>query len=218
MKKASLIIVFLALIVSALFAQRTKPKPVKKATKASSVADWEKETRDEYSDCAYYEKYTVQQRRSLYPFSQAKRVLAVSFKYAGFGPDDPLSNLAALPKEGLFINDGLMDTTTLVEKKELNIRQVDQLSRLIFNTDYKKNDRAHIVSFGKCFESRNAIIFLDQDNRVIDFLEICFSCKQYHSGSEQLDPGILCTQKYELLSNYFKSVGISYGILGRDYH
>lgn len=217
MKKIFVCIALLLFFSTTISAQGVKGNAIKKASKTSAAQDWEKDAKEEYSYCTYYNKYTIAQRRAMYPFFKATKILAVSFKYAGFGPEDPFSKVQELPTEGLIINNGVMDTTTLIEKKELNFIQIDKLSNLIFNTDYRKKDKTHYLTFGKCFEPRNAIIFLDSEGRVLDFLEICFNCQQYRSGSEKLDPGVLCTQKYELLSDYFKVVGITYGILGKDY-
>jgi len=201
-----------------LFGQVSKQKTTKeKAAKNGLVADWEKNFKEENSDCMFYNKYTAKQRLTKYPFSKATKVLAVSYKYQGIDPESE-SKETKTPKTGLLINDGILDKTTLIEIKTLDAKQVDELTNLFFNTNYKKRDAMHSIISGKCFEPRNAFIFIDSDAQVLDYLEICFECYQNHSSSNKLDIGILCTQKYQMFSDYFKKIGVIYGTLGKDYH
>lgn len=217
MKKALQIILLLNISFFAVFAQSTKLKSKKKKAQETNTIDhWEKNYKIEFSDCAFTNKYTAQQRLAMYPFSKAAKVLAVSYKYRGIDTDEAIS-LNKFPRRGLYINNGILDTTTLIETKKLKPEQTDELTNLIFNTGYKNKSELHSIDFGKCFEPRNALIFLNSDDKVIDYLEICFECKQNYSKSELFDIGILCNQKYQLFSNYFKSIGVSYGTIGRNY-
>ncbi|NQX42996.1 hypothetical protein SAMN05421820_11445 [Pedobacter steynii] len=217
MKKTLQIILLLNISFFTLFAQNTKRiSKKKKAYKTNTLADWEKNYKKEFSDCGFTNKYTAKQRLAMYPFSKAAKVLAVSYKYGGIDTDET-NDLKNFPRRGLRINNGILDTTTLIETKKLKPEQTDELTRLFFNTDYKNKSELHLIEFAKCFEPRNALIFLNSDDKVIDYLEICFECKQNYSKSELFDIGILCNQKYELFSHYFKSIGVSYGTTGRDY-
>jgi hypothetical protein len=217
MKKTLQIILLLNIFFFTVFAQDTKlTSKKKKAPKTNTIDHWEKNYKIEFSDCSFTNKYTPQQRLAMYHFSKATKVLAVYYKYRGIDTDNT-NGLNNFPRRGLYINNGILDTTTLIETKKLKTKQIDELTKLIFNTDYKNKWKLHMVDFGKCFEPRNALIFLDSDDKVIDYLEICFECKQNYSKSELFDIGILCNQKYELFSNYFKSIGVSYGTIGRDY-
>lgn len=217
MKKTFQIILLLNLSFFTIFAQNTKrTSNKKKAQKTNTVANWEKNYKVKFSDCGFKNKYSAQQRLAMYPFSKAVKVLAVSYKYSGIDTEEA-SDLKNFPRRGLHINNGTLDTTTLIEIKKLQPGQTDELTNLIFNTDYKNKWKFHSIEFGKCFEPRNALIFLNSDDKVIDYLEICFECKQNYSKSGLFDIGILCNQKYELFSNYFKSIGVSYGTIGRNY-
>jgi len=216
MKKMLQIILLLNFSFFTLFAQNTKLTKKKKAQKTNTIADWEKNYKVEIDDCGFSNKYTAQQRLAMYPFSKAAKVLAVSYKCRGMDTDE-LNALKKFPRRGLYINNGILDTTTLIETKKLNTEQTNELTRLIFNIKYKNKSEFDIEEFGKCFEPRNALIILNSDDKVIDYLEICFECKQNNSKSERFNIGIICNQKYELFSNYFKSIGVSYGTLGRNY-
>ena len=59
---------------------------------------------------------------------------------------------------------------------------------------------------------RNAILFLDADNKVIAYLELCFSCKHFRSSDKRLSIGEYCGTKYDMLKSIFGSNGIKYGI------
>lgn len=217
MKKTFQIILLLNMSFLALFAQDARLIPKKKRVPKTNISDhWEKNYKEDFSDCGFTNKYSAQQRLAMYPFSRAVKVLAVSYKYKGMDTEKN-NDLNHPPKRGLYVNDEILDTTTLIEKRILDARQIDQLTDLIFNTDYKKKWQFHSIDFGKCFEPRNALIFINSEGKVLDYLEICFECKQTYSRSEQFDIGILCNQKYELFSDYFKSIGIHYGTIGRNY-
>ncbi|MES2458655.1 MAG: hypothetical protein V4594_24080 [Bacteroidota bacterium] len=231
MKKTTVFILLLCMYHVTVSAQRIESKPTsKKAMNLKKVAEWEQDFIEENSDCAYYNKYTPKQRLGKYPFSEASQVMAVSYKYTDhIEPEVVYSNLNLMeskdsiisidksPKQGLIIKNKILDTTTLIEKKVLNPHQIDMLTNLIFNTDYKKKAGIHMLDFGKCFEPRNAFIFLDSNGLVLDYLEMCFTCLQNQSLSDKFDIGVYCTQKYQMFSDYFKQVGVNYGILGRDY-
>ncbi|WP_124587295.1 hypothetical protein [Pedobacter sp. KBW06] len=216
MKKTLQIILLLNFFFFGLFAQNTKLTKKKKTQKTNTLAYWERNYKAEFSDCSFTNKYTPQQRLAMYPFSKATKVWAVSYKYRGIDTDEH-NDLNNFPGRGLYVRDGVLDTTTLIEIKKLKTQQIAELTDLIFNTGYKTKWKVHIEEFGKCFEPRNALIFLNSEDKVIDYLEICFECKQNHSKSELFDIGILCNQKYELFSSYFKSIGVSYGTIGRNY-
>lgn len=213
MKKISLITLLITLFFSALFGQTIKQKKIKK--KAVKV-DWEKNYKEEFSDCSFTSKYTAQQRLTMYPFVKAAKVLAVSFKYEGMYTegDDQLSNFE---KRGLHFNNRVLDTSTLIEMKVLNVKQIEQLTNLIFNTGYKTKWEFHIQDSRSCFESRNALVFIDDKGILLDYLELCFHCKRSRSMSDEFDIGVPCNEKYQFFSDYFKGVGVPYGTLGKDY-
>lgn len=196
-----------------ILAQNSKPKK-KQRTRSEREMGWEKGYKNEFSDCEIYNKFTAKQRLTMYPFSKAAKVLAISYKYGGWGDmeDEKLQS----PKIGLNIINGLLDTTTLIEQKGLSNKEIDELTNLFFNTDYKKKD-VNSITRGACFEPRNALIFLDSNNQVVDYLEICFTCAESRAGSDDLKIGVLCNQKYKMFSDYFKNVGVRYGTLGKKY-
>jgi hypothetical protein len=55
-------------------------------------------------------------------------------------------------------------------------------------------------------------LFLDSNNKVTEFIEICFECRRTTESSDKVSVGEMCEQKLDMLYNLFKSVGIEYGI------
>lgn len=64
MKKTLLIILLLTGGFSTLIAQSIKPETVKKKV---AKDDWEKNYKDEFSNCGFNSKYTPKQRLAMYP-------------------------------------------------------------------------------------------------------------------------------------------------------
>jgi hypothetical protein len=96
------------------------------------------------------------------------------------------------------------------ETATLSSEQINKLSDIIFNFTYKKIPYA--MEDIKCYIPRNAILFLDADNRIIAYLELCFSCKHFRSSDKKISIGEYCSTKYEMLKSVFESSGIKYGI------
>lgn len=97
------------------------------------------------------------------------------------------------------------------ESKKLNLIQIDKLTDIWFN--YKPIGYSHVTNFGACYSPRNAILFLDEKGKVFDFIEICFSCLHMRSFSNKIAVEEECDHKINMVKEFFKSVGIEYGII-----
>lgn len=172
-----------------------------------------------FDDCTFTDQYTIEQRLKKHPFSKAVKVLAVSYRSLD-EPEGPavqdslekglLSAEAKKLRGGLHIVKDSLDYSTLQEFKQLNQDQINQLTNLIYNTNYKKID-FNSTGGASCYNPRNAIIFFDEKGKVYDYLEICFACQHSASKSKRLNVGVLCAQKYDMLRKYFINVGVNYG-------
>ncbi|KAF2515282.1 hypothetical protein [Flavobacterium foetidum] len=63
-----------------------------------------------------------------------------------------------------------------------------------------------------CYMPRNAVLFLDANNKIIAYLEICFGCDNYRSSDKRLNIGEYCNTKYKMLKSIFENSSIKYGI------
>jgi hypothetical protein len=180
---------------------KRKYPPVKEFSQLEKL---HKETDD---DCVFTDMYSLQQRLKKYPFSKVVKIMAVSY----YAPD---------PHEyykgnrefhtGLHVGNSKLDSSTLIEIKILTKKQINDLTTLIYNYDYRKP--YFNLSLGyKCFEPRNALIFIDKSGKVFDYIEICFGCMNYQSQSDKISVGTACSQKFELLKKFFIDLGINYG-------
>lgn len=179
-----------------------------------------------YNDCVFTHKYTIAQRLKKYPFSNAAKVLAVS--YDG-GPEpnydiningdtiNPLTNekVVNFKRHGLLFKNDTLDYACSFELKQLTSKQVNRLTNVLFNTNIKiPNDSADPGH--NCFNPRNAFIFFDKNGKVFDYIEICFECERTESKSGKIYLGP-CNQKFDMVKKFFIDLGIKYGTITKDY-
>ena len=138
-----------------------------------------------------YGKKSVEERRATFPFSEAKKVVLVAFPSPNAVFEDEEDDM--LKKDSIdIVGWGLNVVKTFklperetkyiaIEMIELNQNQIDSLSHILIN--YKlKNDKlpeTYTVYASGCYEPRNAILFLDSNNTVISYFEICFECHEF---------------------------------------
>lgn len=162
-------------------------------------------------DCIQVNNYSVKDRLKKYPFNKAVKILAVSYHYNSSvthlkKSKQPFSNY------DLHINNGILDSTTLVEIKLLNQYQINKLTNIIYNITYG-DAPIHTADHMSCFMPRNALIFIDKDGKVFDYLEICFECLNAESQSDRITIGTVCNQKYQILKRFFVKLGIKTGTI-----
>lgn len=127
-----------------------------------------------------------------YPFNKAAKIQFVSFK----------GN--KLPAE----NDTIC-VSKLFEVKTLTLPQVDSLTNIMYNIGF--GGTILIVEEMACYNPRNAILFIDNSDRVFEYIEICFECEQTVSSSDKIDFGEVCNEKFKLIKKQFLNAGIIYG-------
>ncbi|MFC0516567.1 hypothetical protein ACFFGT_20340 [Mucilaginibacter angelicae] len=173
----------------------------------------------EFDSCAYTNQFSVAQRLKKYPFSIAAKILAIS--YVGELPPAPNIDSAGnlLPNQeqisgtdrGITIKKRRLKYNNVKQWTVLNHDQLIKFTDIIFNYSYSGLKDYLTAGIAACFDPRNSIVFLDKNNRVIDHLDICFSCHRSESASGKINIGIECTQKYQMLQNFFIAVGVPYG-------
>ncbi|MFP5040941.1 hypothetical protein [Parasediminibacterium sp. JCM 36343] len=102
----------------------------------------------------------------------------------------------------------------LIEIKPITFHQVDKLTDILYNYGYA--GPIHVGSIPLCHNPRNAILFLDTKGKVFAYVEVCFECSNTKESSPKISLGQMCDEKMRMLKNFFKSVGIEYGILRND--
>ncbi|CAD7797284.1 hypothetical protein CHRY9390_00142 [Chryseobacterium aquaeductus] len=90
------------------------------------------------------------------------------------------------------------------QSKTLNLKEIFELSKLLYNTCGKFSDDSREVS--KCFFPRNAILFYDENDKVFEILEICFECHRMQFYSKKsLEINGMCDNFYLKLENFYNS-------------
>jgi hypothetical protein len=184
----------------------------------------EKAHKHYYDDCAFVNKYSLSQRLKKYPFSKAAKIVAVSYRWDSPKADIVLINdsthgdsshktVDTAFEAGLHVNKGVLNHSSLKETKILNQSQINRLTNIIYNTDFKVHDVFNTSKEGACFNPRNALLFYDRNGKIFDYMEICFECLGSYSKSDRFTVGTQCSQKYELLRKFFMSLGVKYGTI-----
>ncbi len=107
-------------------------------------------------------RLTKTERSLIFPFSEAEKVRVVSFK----------SSLGKTPIE----NDTIIESLCF-ENIELNDNQIDNLTEVLYNYNYSKKSNMFVSETAGCYYPRQAIIFLDINSKVTDYIEFCFECQ-----------------------------------------
>lgn len=152
-------------------------------------------------ECVYTSKYSAEQLRKFYPFDIAKSISIVSFE-----SDSAFINTLPIVK-------GEIDYTQIRESKVLNTEQIDSLASIFYNVSY----RGEIIwtSSAGCYNPRNAVLFFDSNNHLLEFIELCFECHGHRVSSDQITIGDDCSGKFAMIKAFFFKNGIRVGTLSR---
>ncbi len=159
------------------------------------------------NDCNCYKIKNINTTKLLqnYPFNQAKTIMVVTFESyfrlnSNFGSTSP----------ALIQNDSLVKKN-LKQIITLDSTQINQLTNIIFNYGEGKRCYANARTVQGCYFPRHAIVFLDSNNRVIDFFEICFECNSYVTKDKLLENSLSkCNNQLSLIKKYFEQIGITH--------
>lgn len=202
MQKSILIFFIILAFINANGQLRPIPTPLSPPTQ-------EQEDSDQLNhQCKYLNKYSVEQRNSFYPFNVAKNIKLVSFGIK------PVKNGFTSPDGQLPMKNKKIVYSDLMEVKTLSKSQIDSLTDLLYNNIY--TGYFSTITEAQCYNPRNAILFLDDNGALIVFIEICFECQRYRTNSQKVVLGDFCSQKYDLLKEFFQQAGIEFGITRFD--
>lgn len=159
-------------------------------------------------DCVYNGKLNPKERLLKFPFNKASHIFIVSFHAVKVKMNDNTCRYGGgIPKK-----DSLIDFSSFKEIIELNRGQVDSLSAIIFNFNYKKNEYL-LLQHSSCFlPSENAILFVDEKKNCYAQIELCFGCRDYVLTPPSMKFGDFCTEKMKLIRDFFIHQGITYGL------
>lgn len=172
-------------------------------------------------DCNYYNDYSVKERLSRKPFSQSEKTELVSFDGL---VDISISEVGdSVPSPPQWFHGGeipkknsKIDRSQLKEIITLSTSQLDSLTNIFFNYDYLRVDKYGIYSESKsgCYEPRQAILFFRKkaDIEPFAYFEICLQCRAVETFPKKYELGNFCEGKYDLLREFFRQTGITFGL------
>jgi hypothetical protein len=157
--------------------------------------------------CGATKKLTISEIKNKFPYSRTETIKLVSFKY--IYPAIQESDTAQVPvyEPEIPKTNGTVDLAKMFETKTLDDKLTGKIMDILVN--YDNEDRSSEVAF--CYDPRNGIVFLDKENKVIGFVEICFECSRYKFEPSTMTVTHFCTEKFNALKDVFKEIGISYG-------
>jgi adenylate cyclase class IV len=166
--------------------------------KSSIFIETDERILGENSKCVYKPLLTIEERKKLYPFKQASKVLLISF-------NDQTQPQDKTPTKG-----NRIDSTNLRQVTKLEIKEIDSLSSLLYNVGVNDKSKNTIIEQASCYNPKHSIIFLDNNDQIIDYIEICFACSRYVTKTEKIREIEMCSSKYEIIKEYFKRFGFKF--------
>lgn len=155
-------------------------------------------------NCVRYSNESFESLLEKYPVFKSGKVQLISF-----APQRDNQGDIQMSYNGIPIFNDTLNYSTLEEVKTLSHSQIDTLTDILYNYGFK--GQISIVWESMCFIPRNAIVFLDSDNKVVAYISLCFECQRVVWSTEKLDFD-LCEQKVYMIRDFFKKAGIEYGI------
>ncbi|MGK4568195.1 hypothetical protein [Flavobacterium sp. 3HN19-14] len=160
------------------------------------------------SKCKKTKNISLTERLGKFPFSDSKEIKIISFKNK---IDNNLVGHELINQiDSIKLNKDIFQPEMYDEVSTLNPKQIEKLTDIIYNYTYKKIPYA--IEDIKCYMPRNAIFFINGNNKIIAYIEICFGCNHIRSSDKNLDLGEYCAEKYDLIKSIFKEAKIEYGI------
>ena len=187
-------IIFILLLFSLNFAQSQ--------TKKNSI-----QTFNENANCNRKRNLSFKNRINNFPFNLTSQIIFVSHKTK----EGPVGRELRKYLNSLKIGQDTINEKEFLELKKINLNQIEKLTDIIFNYGFKS--KYHSIKDAKCYDPRNAILFLNKENEIIAFIEICFGCDHLRTSDVKIDFGEYCKQKFDLIKKIFAESGIKFGII-----
>lgn len=176
-----------------------------------------------------YGKKSVEERRATFPFNEAKKVLLVSFPDPNMsvqnietGEDLKVDSLNLTRWNVKFIKSFELPQSErkyfATEIVDLNQNQIDDLSQILLNYKFKKNKLSNLTLTPTSSYPKNAILFLNANNKVFSYIELCSEGYQFSQMPNETIPYFNIFSYYreswkmmDLIRDFFKSNGIMEG-------
>ncbi|MCM5530637.1 hypothetical protein [Parasegetibacter sp. NRK P23] len=161
-----------------------------------------------------FTKYSLAERVGFYPFNIAFKVAIVSFDKQvkkidssdwRFGKSSYKDYKGDVEYGLQFLNDTIC-LSKLTQIKILDTNQVDSLTDILYNTCYRWTITE--TTKAMCYLPHNAVLFFDKNEKVIDYIEICFDCYQFKYSNNRIERFDQCDFAVWDLRKYFRKLGL----------
>lgn len=152
-------------------------------------------------------KYDLETRLNFYPFNQSAQVKLVSF-------DAQVDSNKTFPEQKNVYKLPTTNDTVCFSKLDtiisLSSQQVNTLTDILYNTCFRWT--MYQTSKDACYLPHNAIIFLDDNNKLLAYIELCFDCNQLKYSSDNIVKFEDCNFALDDLQDYFSKLGLKTSI------
>ncbi|MCD8740889.1 hypothetical protein LT679_09780 [Mucilaginibacter roseus] len=170
--------------------------------------------------CVYVGKHDAANRKSFYPFNKSVKIELIGFldevqwtnliKTADSARNLKKEMYIKLDDKSYRLNKGRLMATTV-----LSHHKIDELTDILYNYKYPpmQSSKGSILIDEPvgCYNPRNAIVFKDLNNKIIEYIEICFECSKSKFSSAEIRTPNYCGRTYRMLKDFFVDNGIAYG-------
>jgi hypothetical protein len=213
-------------ILFSIFCLAAIAQQVKKAIQPPSASTYD--ILEKRMDCMFKHNYTSEKRKNFFPFNKTKKIVLISFEHQEPRDDYIITDTSRNAKElAQVVNQDQDEPPRSIiemqhvysqitkERRTLSPSGIDKLTNILYNFGYKSTKSykgLQIAETGyNCYNPRNAILFLDDHDLLIAYIEICFECHQRRVSSEKIKLGEFCNQKYDMLRKFFNASDITFG-------
>ncbi|WP_188435083.1 hypothetical protein, partial [Chishuiella changwenlii] len=158
--------------------------------------------------CKKTSNFSLENRLKNYPFNISKKIVFIYYiennlkrerKPNGTQLTNYLNELKARETK-FYIHD-------VHQAYVLNNTNIDELTNLFYNIGENEGTNVTMMISG-CFYYKNAILFLDENNYLIDYIKFSFDCRREESSNSAVTTGKRCTYKFNLIENFFNKYAI----------
>lgn len=94
-----------------------------------------------------------------------------------------------------------IDTSRLRNHKEVENADLDSILHLLYESE-------QVEYIAVCYMPRHGILFYEENDVVIGFVELCFECDRAEVSSHVLDVGLLPASIFDRLEELFEKYGV----------
>jgi len=152
--------------------------------------------------CGNSNRYTIAEIKGFDVYKNTNSLKLVSFKTSDIEGNHRLP-----------MKNGHVNVAECFEVTKLNNTGQEDVFRTLINYDFSQRKIDSVKStVAFCYNPRNAILFYDENDSIIGYVELCFECFGQRKEPSSLRVGEFCDEKFNALKKIFHKNGIEYGL------